>query len=279
VDQNRLRDWNVISGLISRARNHEITLLLPDVAMFEMTKSRASWESTVRASLRLIAEFPAGVAVARNLGRLLTEEGAAGTATTAIENDESTQELRRVLWEVAHGDGPSFASLRVLVPQAQSDEQAPGHLGDAAHHKRRLEERIEAWREELTPDHLRRVRNDFEREFLPTVRDSALSNACSQSMISNGVPSASARVLSSTVSTWLVYFTALSAQALYWLAKGGSPQMSAAKVANDVHDLEYIVLGALCEAVESNERGRFQEVLRVANEVADFVAIAQNHRT
>jgi len=51
-----------------------------------------------------------------------------------------------------------------------------------------------------------------------------------------------------------VLFFAFAAVALYWLAFGGLDQAVPAKATNDLHDVEYAILGSLSVGLLSNDK-------------------------
>ncbi len=95
-------------------------LILPDIAMVEMTKSE-EWESTLRASLRLLAEEPELVVPSRGVGELVRLEMETGSsAASQLVAPELVDALRGLLQELAsREDGQYVSYLRAATDAAK----------------------------------------------------------------------------------------------------------------------------------------------------------------
>jgi hypothetical protein len=116
IDQNRLRDANVVASAIEQCREYGLEILIPDVAGFEFSKAIERPEDalrTWRCSLQHLASFPELVVAGRKLPELWKEELGTGTPVRKVVDDRATAPLRDLL----RGIGASDSTLRSFVTE------------------------------------------------------------------------------------------------------------------------------------------------------------------
>ena len=95
--------------------------ILTDTAILETMKNE-QWETTARASFRIISQFPQKIWLAKAPGNLIRNELDTGRETTEIIDAPASESFRLLMAEIMSGvDGPSMTFARANVAAAQTD--------------------------------------------------------------------------------------------------------------------------------------------------------------
>jgi hypothetical protein len=126
IDTNYLRKQELADALQASSSDRYI---LTDTAVLETMKNER-WESTAKASFKIIAQHPQKIWVAKAPGELLLNELSTGQETTDIFDAYQCDQFRLLLGEIASGrDGPHMEYLRAHIGEAQEKiaEQQQNH--------------------------------------------------------------------------------------------------------------------------------------------------------
>lgn len=249
LDQNVLRDEALVVPQIERARTLGELIVLPDIALFEMTKNDP--KQTMLSSLRLLSRFPAGVMLAHNPGKLLRQELDSGEPCIDIVDHEVTPWFRRLLGDLQVGGTRMLEELGQRVPAAQ--ERHRQQVADDQTNKARIQRMVGAWKTLLGRDLTRYINHqiDSQRETFRlllsnpkfherVIRDVLLEEGFSASVAAG--PSVAA-----------YQFFCFAGLALKWLARGWDSR-APEKATNDLADLDHIVLAIFCRGLVSKDR-------------------------
>lgn len=272
VDQNTMRDRAALEPVVADAARTGKKLLVIDAAMIEMTKS-PSYESTLRASLALLARIADHVSVGRAVPDLLRREHATGmSARGEIVDDVLTGPLREVLRELASGrDGPHVAHLLAAIPQHQA--HARGQYLDAARNKTRVQRFHDVLKEQLKaaqitkPQQIAAVRVELlsSEVWASIIEESAIGSALC-------TPEAAA-TLARSPSVLAHSIIASAALALRWLERRGIETAGDELFTNELMDLDYAVIASFCDRLVSRDQGML-DVCELLRQVAERRATA-----
>lgn len=250
VDQNYLRTESLRAILTEQ---HDIRIVLPDMAMLEMTKSDKR-ELTVQQSLQALACHPSRIFVSRATSECLKYELENGCPVTGhLCFREATQFLRSVLLAVATGT-PTEEYLRVVK---DPEDHLSGLKQDyLSHHvnKERSLELVDATKREMSNEFAKRVRGAraTHEERLAFVREKAPS-LLFDVLLDNGFRREKARGLIRRKPMLLRYFYVKLWACLEWEEQGRLEGMAGKKISNDLLDHEYILAATFFDGVLSDE--------------------------
>ena len=253
VDQNYLRTLELETLL---AADPSVRVILPDLAFLEMAKGEHQ-ELTVRQNLRVLAQFPGRVKVARSVGQALRQELDTRKATSGLMAPiASTKIVREVLGCLAAD--PETAAIKRLLdqPTAHVDWLKRTFLDDEDNKSRALL-LVEAIKIDTGAAFARDVRSakaSFEDrlDFVAEQGPSKLLSALTGSKI--GFPLEKARIFLRSKSMLLRYFYLNLWNALDWEAMGRLEGLSPKKVTNDYMDREYVLSATYFDGLLSKDR-------------------------
>lgn len=130
IDTNYLRKPELEQALQSSAPRDRF--ILTDTAILETMKN-AQWESTARASFRIISQHPRKIWLAKAPGDLMQSEIDTGRETTDLIDLPLSEGFRVLLQEIAGGaGGPAMAHTRatILAAQAGLAQQQQNHVAN-----------------------------------------------------------------------------------------------------------------------------------------------------
>lgn len=250
VDQNVLRKEAELLPAFGRAIAVDGAILLPDVAMVEMTKG-VNWESATRQSLRIMSRFPDRVVVAHGVGELLRRERDAGRPVIDLVDREVTESFRRLLRDLQGGAGPTLEGLLQAVPSHQQ-MAADQHL-DHSKNKPSIERIVEQWKCIVTPEgrrHMAEGNVDLFRELLALDKTTEIIEG---SLVGAGYPAEAAKILATSRSVTAHAFLCRAALGLRWFVMGGIESAKGTTITNDVVDMDYVIMGSFCAELLSKE--------------------------
>jgi hypothetical protein len=121
IDQNQLRNPDVIKQLLDECRRAGLRLMLPDGAFLEFSKSGYPFD-TARRSLQILAPYPEFVCSSRKLADLLRTELQSREPCATLVEETATAFLRSMLAKLEHGDE---STLRKLVDGPLAEMMPP----------------------------------------------------------------------------------------------------------------------------------------------------------
>lgn len=287
VDQNVLRREQYLQPVIDEAKGRGELILLPDIALAEMLKHPAAWESTLKSSFKILARQPDIVAIACCSGELLRREHATGQPCADIIDEEATRELRALLRELPAG-GPVLQRLRTTILAGQNLGRRQ-HF-DNAKNRTLLHHLVGAWRSDLGPDDIKALRRDASREatMQRLLSEPSTTLACAAALRGGGFSDNDAMMLAVQPSVTAHNFLVIVALALRWLAYDGLHMAPDKDVTNDVADMEYVLVATFCRSLTTQEirvqemdsrmRAVIAERERDLNRVVAEILAAENER-
>lgn len=252
VDQNVLRRGTVLKDTI--ATQPHTHYVLPDLAFLEMTKS-PEWESTLKNSLRVLAQFPRRVHVAHSVNETLyTELSTMLPISGHMLNHEATSFVRNLLsWVRTGKDGYSIERMRA-DPDNHRAALAKAHL-DHTQNKTGLRELIDETKSFIPEDLQKRMRgakvNPSER--LQVVYEIGIGLLL-QILAERGVAAGKARALTKRRPLLLRYFFVKAWYCVYWIEKCGFDSFPEKDVSNEKLDQQYVLTASFFHGVLSEEK-------------------------
>lgn len=250
TDQNYLRTPQLEQLLTTHPSTR---IVLPDLAMFEMTKPDER-ELTVRLSLATLSKFADRVFVSRAIGECLRYElKHVQPVTGYMLFREATLFLRRVLKAIASGASNAEFERVIYDPENHLSDLRRDYL-DHDSNKQRSLELVEATKHEMTAGFAKRVRGkratreekiDFVREKAPSLLVRVLTE--------NGFSRERAVNLARRKSMLLRYFYVNLWACLDWEEQGRLEGLGPEKVSNDLLDREYVLSASFFDGVLSSE--------------------------
>lgn len=251
VDQNYLRSEALRELLSARP---EVRLVLPDVAMLEMTKPDQR-ELTVRESLAIISEDPGRVFVSRALSECLAFElNTRRPVVGHMIDQRATKFVRRLLEAVASGSPNAEYHDVIVDPQQHLTGLKRDYLSHDTNKARSLELVAET-KKKMSTEFARRVRGarattqeklDFVIEKAPSLLVGVLED--------NGFAKRDAIRLYRRKPMLLRYFFAKLWYCLSWEEQGRLEGLGPMKVSNDLLDQEYVLAATFFDGVLSGEQ-------------------------
>lgn len=255
LDQNKLREDRAPEVVHALQNEPNIHFVLPDIAFIEMTKNPDHREKTLRGSLRLLAQYPNRVHVAKGLQdcfkfELLTLESSANRLTLREHRDN----LRRLLKAVAGGDeGASDLQRLVEDPDNHYSILADQYFNDLAN-KKRLGDIIDALKGALSESTLKDLRakrlNRTERVEIVYQRAPRLLSGLFKGM---GVPEGKAWSFQKKKPMILREYYSMLLLAIDWIASGGFESAAPKTITNDLVDHEYVITATCFHGLVTGE--------------------------
>ncbi|MBE7474585.1 MAG: hypothetical protein DPW09_15185 [Anaerolineae bacterium] len=250
VDQNYLRDEQLLSECIARANINNEFIILADTAFVEMMKN-PNWKYTVQQSLKVLAKYPESVLVAYSCGKLLRMERNSGIPQFDIVDRIGTLHVQRILYEINKGMTTFLDSLEkdVLEAQAMAHEQQLNH----SENRKYVAASIEFWKSSLPNSAIKQLRKGDRNLFQELLTMPFLSKMCYFSMISLGWSEDAAKHLVSCPSASSHNFLCIAARGLKYIAKGGFESIRDKHITNAVADLDYLFTATFCRELLTKE--------------------------
>ena len=251
IDQNQMRDANVVASLLDRCCRDNFHILIPDIAGFEFPKGLCP-QKTWTASLCELAPYRELVCVSRKLTNMMAEESQRGEPCRKLIDDNLTSCLRSILRNLEVGDDSAVREI--------TEKQLPKFL-PSSREVWENHEAHKAWittlqglREFTDPTQLKRMRTAPLEGLVEWLSSDVITSFVFQGLKKGGLDKSIALRLTLEPSVRAGFVSALAALAGYWLASGGLESAPAAKLTNDLLDTEYVILGALSEGLCTQDK-------------------------
>ncbi len=242
LDANVLRNESIVNACIERFERTDEPIVIPEMALFELTKHPEQWEYTLRRSLILVARCPRAVVLARSSKPLGLAEEATGVSTRSVIDVERTKAFRAILKDVELQDGPQLQSMLNAIRQFRSLFQHDGHVGDSL----AVMQTLKASAASSFPHELvKRIGNDLEKKdrasFREFVQNSLRFEMLRDAHVRRGVEAKFANALMEAPSVTYLYALAIGLLGLGWTFTGGIDTASPNRTSNDALDIEYMI--------------------------------------
>jgi hypothetical protein len=265
IDQNRLRDANMVASTIEQCRENGLEVLVPDVAGFEFSKAIDRPEDalrTWRCSLQHLASSPELVVAGRKLPDLWNEELATGTPVIKVVDDKATPPLRDLLRGINASESTlrSFVTERVARIMPASLEHWSQHEG----HREMLVKVRDLLKPYLSEGTIKNLRKNTSAAVGSWMASADAVRFVFQGLKHAGAADKVSLCLATQPSVYGGLFSGMAAIVLYWLGAGGLDLVDPKKATNDLHDLEYAILGALSHALVTTDKrlGTIEQAIR-----------------
>jgi len=251
VDQNQMRCAEVIAAAMEQCRQEHLRFLIPDVAGFEFSKILSKGGDpflTWKHSLQSIAPFSGRVVIGRKLSDVWNEEINEGSPSVRIVDDGATERFRNLLCQINSGNESSLrelidGSVLRLMPSYLA------HWSNHEDHKVMLRTVRDSLRSQLTEATIKDLRTRTADGMVAWLSSADGVRFVFQGVQNRGASPETALRLATEPSAYGGFLSGMAAIGLYWLAFGGLEGAKPEDVTNDLHDLEYGILGALSHSL------------------------------
>lgn len=268
IDQNCMRSragLDFVSPLMEQTRLGHVAILVPDVALVEMTQHPDAWEDTLSRSLKALASHPNGVVLGRAVSEMLREELATGSATTEFVERDLLHGFRELLDDLSRGGGETLEYFRARISNARATASKDFYLHDS--NKELVLEGYRGWVLGLSTAGKRALRAG-DAQLLRWLTQKAVQDHGVQALMERGCTEAHAVHLLSSPSVALAVVASTFASQLYWIATGGLEDRQPHNVSNDRIDLDYVRLGVFGQGVLTRD-GRMAALVEHVGAVMD----------
>ena len=252
LDQNALRCSKTISEASDRCRRENLQLLIPDVAGFEFSNV-GDPHQTWKRSLREVGRVSELVVVSRKITHVWKEEIKEGVPCISLADDGATSIFRSMLRQDSSGDESAIRNF-VNGPVKQMMPPAIQHWSDHEQFKTMIGSFRDFLESSLPEATLKNLRKDRANAMIAWLCSPDGVRFVVQGIMSQGAAREDTFQLAARPSAIGGFISGMTALALYWLAFGGFETIKAADITNDLHDLEYAILGSLCESLVTADK-------------------------
>lgn len=242
VDQNQIRDQQSLQRSAAKCRNEGLQFLIPEGSFFEMSKSTEHLDTWCRSLSPLIPHRDI-VCVSRKLTEMIREELQQLEPCHDIVFHDGTKWLRAVLNQLHNCDE---GELRRMIDGPVANLMPASQLAWSNHEKnKQLIVSIH--------DEIKRSIGDQQLKDLRRDPTTSLSTWLNSDVGMNYISHQQSN-LQFTRGISIAFAATLVALAIRWLSFGGIGAAKPEVITNDLHDLEYIVLGSLCAGLLSVDK-------------------------
>ena len=251
IDQNCCRDTSLVEQLLKRCQRENLTLLLPDTALFEFSKGSNPY-LTWRLSLEALSRQPSLVAAGRSMGQLMAEELSTGQPSIDVYDAEVTPRFREVLADLAKGDDTKVNAALVEVAKMIGAEKS---LREQHNRNKRIVETLrDEWKRILPEADLKALRSSDSAVQVRILSDLGTAAIVFQALKNDGCSDETAYGLTRNASVYSHQVYCLAALALDWLAQGGLDSIDATAITNDFLDIDYICTSTFCVDLATKDK-------------------------
>lgn len=276
LDQNCMRDdrgVDHVTPLLEAARVGGPRVLVPDVALVEMTQHPLAWKGTMSRSFRLLAAELDAVVLGRSVAEMAREEISTGRPVTELVDGELVESLRDLIAELTSAEGPALAYFRERVTRAR--ESAARDFYDHNRNKELAVDQNDGWRKVTSPAGAAALRAGDE-QLLRLLALKAVKDFGVQALCRSGATRSVAESLLSTPSMCLAAVAAPVVSGLMWFADGGIDSRLPKDTSNDGIDLDYVRLAVFSAGVKSLD-GRVRRLVEHVAAVMDMQVLDAVH--
>jgi len=252
VDQNQLRDADAIASTLDRCCRENLQILILDGAGFELSKGSDPHQTWIH-SLHELAPYAELVVVGRKITEILQDEIKTGISCTDVIEHGATELFRKVLQQISSGDESGIRSLT----NGSVKRLMPESLALWSNHDQNKSMILtiqDLLRSSLSTATIKDLRNHTVNAMIAWLSSDDGVRFVFQGIQSRGAsPEAALRLVVEPSATG-GFVSGMVSMGLYWLTFGGLDATKSKAITNDLHDLEYAVLGALSDSLLSNDK-------------------------
>ncbi len=251
IDQNQIRQVDVLTQLADECRREHWHILIPDGSFQEFAKGGLFYETSKR-SLESLTPYRDLIFMARPMKALIREVLASREPSSTLIHQGTTNYLRSLLGNEhtidrelrALADGP----VRKLMPEALAawnDHDESKYLLQGLH---------DAFKRDMPAPRLKSLRQQNESATSEWVSSIDGSRFVYKWLSEQNIDPVTALYLTREPNAAAGFASALAALAIDWIAMGGIESTESANLSSDFYDTEYVVLGALSRSLATNDR-------------------------
>ncbi|MBL8827302.1 MAG: hypothetical protein JNM18_09970 [Planctomycetaceae bacterium] len=251
IDQNQLRDRRLLAELATRGQKQGLQLLVPEGAFFELSKSKKIMD-TWRNSLQLLYLHRTSVCISDKMTRLMNEEIIQQEQASRIDSKAETTFVRSILEQINSSD---YSTIQEIIdgPLAEKLPRSLLIWNDHDNHKSLVTKLQALMKESIPPDLLKKLRQSPETAAKTWLCSISGARFVFQGIKSFGADDSTALLLTREPSVNGAFLCAVAGLAVNWIANGGLESAKPRSLTNDLHDIEYIVFGSLCDSLASED--------------------------
>ncbi len=256
VDQNQMRCPDIIAAAMDQCRREQLQVLVPDVAGFEFSKVISKGGDPIltwKHSLQSIAPFADQVVLGRKMTDVWKEEINEGVPSVSIVDDGATELFRNLLRQISSGNESGLrdlidGSVLRLMPTSLD------HWSNHDDHKVMLRTVHDSLRSQLAEATIKDLRTRTVDGMVAWLSSADSVRFFFRGIQARGASREAALRLATASSAYGGFLSGMAAISLYWLAFGGLDAAKPEAVTNDLHDLEYGILGALSHSLLTTDK-------------------------
>ncbi len=282
VDINYLRtpaDPSVLQrpdlGTLLQSSAPSDRFILTDTAILETMKNER-WETTARASFRIISQFPQKIWLAKAPGNLIRSELDTGQETSEIIDLPASGGFRSLMAELMSGiDGPCMTFARANVTAAQADLSL-GQQNHAAN-LQGLQFAVADIRSSIDIAAFRQIPDPGQKDLVRLHRVKSLAQIALKKIIQlEGKPANLGQTLAYGRGILLRYQIGLYFLGFKWAVES-TLSSNPANATNELMDLEHALIATYCDDIlteEASVREMRQDILQAINSNIQFAPAA-----
>ncbi len=242
--------------------------IIPDTTVLETMKNDR-WESTARASFKIIAGYRGRMFSATEGSKLLREELESGKDAATVIDPGMTKGLRALLEEIATGkDGDAMNHVRNAMPSAQA-----GMAAQQQNHPENLKSLKEAKDAAKMLVKLKNYRSllneDQKREFRLRLAKTLAQKSIIQTAKLEGKDPAIGNALAAGRGIILRDSIGFNLLGFKWAVNNGLDSLPDTKATNELMDVRQAVIGTYCDGILSEE----ESVVQMRQDILDALGV------
>ena len=252
LDQNVLRDRNALESALDRCCREDLGLLITDNSAFEWSKGSKPFD-TWRRSLEILSVYPEFVSVSRRLTDLLDDERLSAYPCNVVVHDGLTTSFRKILHELRVADYTSLQAIldgpaRTLLPESLLE------WGNHVQHKQWIVFVRDELRNMVSEKKLKSLRRDPQAGLVQWLSSEDGLRFVFQGIKQEMKDDVAALRLTQRTSALGAFVSTFGAIGMYWLLQGGLDTAPPQTITNDFQDIEYAVVGSLCQDLVTKDK-------------------------
>lgn len=264
LDQNMFRRVREVGEICVEK---QLGLIVPDRAFHEFGKTLPY--ETANRSLAPLVKYRDRVGASKGVDEMINAEITSGNPVESLVHLGNSCWLQGLLERLEEGDEQSLREF-MCSEHAVAKRREVAAARDGEQIKQALITHCRIIRDQLTDDELKNLRSGTQ----PPASIWLCSEGAQEQVTSSiahlyKTPLAIAQRLATTPTITAAFLRAMFAWAVDWLAFNGLESISGDKINNDLDDIEYVTLAALCDGFATKDKR--------AKRLSDSVSYATGH--
>lgn len=266
LDTNFLRKPNLAHALSCAGSSDRF--IIPDTTVLETMKNDR-WESTARASFKIIAGYRGRIFSATEGSKLMKEELESGVDVATVIDAGLTQGFRALLEEIATDkDGEAMNHVRSVIPAAQADLDAQ-QQNHPENLKSLKEARDGAKMLVKFKEYRRLLDDDQKRAFRLRLAKALAQRSIIQTVKSEGKEPAIGVALAAGRGIILRDAIGFNLLGFKWAVQNGLDNLKETKATNELMDVRQAVIGTYCNGILTEE----ESVVQMRQDILDALDV------